>query len=225
MTMVRSGRPITSALALGVLAVALAACHPPVSPAVLSQWQGRTLYTCCNIHYEGGDVTDANYVVGSTLPFGSPVVVEKMTSDSATLRSGATQLTLYQSYGRDQESAQQYFNKIFVETDPRAVFATWPKQVQSAITDGRVERGMTRPQVIMSLGYPPTHRTASTDLNTWTYWYNRWVTYQVQFGDDGKVSNIIGSPAPTRNEPIVATAPAAASKARPVGKGKAKPKY
>jgi hypothetical protein len=219
MTMARRQRPIMPVL-LGVFAVALAACHPPVSPEVLTQWQGRTLYTCCTIHYEHSDVSDANYFVGSTLPFGSPVVVERMTSDSATFRSGATQLTLYQSYGRDQESAQQYFSKIFVETDPHTVFATWPQPVQKAITDGRVERGMTRQQVIMSLGYPPTHRTASTDLNTWTYWYNRWVTYQVQFGDDGKVSNIVGSPAPTQHEPIVAPAPTAAPKARPAGKGK-----
>ncbi len=58
----------------------------------------------------------------------------------------------------------------------------------------------------MSLGYPPTHRTASTDANTWIYWYNRWVTYQVQFDAKGVVSNIMGN-APTRNEPIVAPTP------------------
>lgn len=213
------------ALAVGILAVALAACYQPVPPAVLSQWQGRTLYTCCNIRYEGATTSDANYSVGTTLPFGSPVVVESMTSNSATFRAGGTQLTLAHSYGRDQEDAQQYFSKIFVETDPHSVFATYPKQVQDAITEGRVERGMTKPQVIMALGYPPTHRTASTDLNTWTYWYNRWVTYQVQFGEDGKVSNIVGRPAPTRDEAIAAPTPTPAAAARPARKGKAKPKY
>ena len=109
-----------------------------------------------------------------------------------------------------------------LETDPRIAFATFPKQVQEAITDGRVERGMTKEQVIMSLGYPQTHRTASTDANTWIYWYNRWVTYQVQFGADGKVSNIVGSPAPTRNEPIVAATPTPAPAARP---GRKKGRY
>lgn len=216
---------LKSALAVGALTVALAGCYQPVPPAVLGQWQGRTLYTCCNIHYEGVNTSDANYFVGSTLSFGSPIVVDSMTSNSATSRSGATQVTLAHSYGRDQEDAQQYFTKIFVETDPHAVFATYPKQVQDAITDGRVERGMTKPQVIMSLGYPPTHRTASTDLNTWTYWYNRWVTYQVQFGEDGKVSNIVGRPAPTRDELIAAPTPTPAPAARPARKGKAKPKY
>jgi hypothetical protein len=65
---------------------------------------------------------------------------------------------------------------------------------------------MTKPQVIMSLGYPPTHRTASIDMNTWTYWTNRWITYQVQFGEDGKVSMLVGN-APTHNEPIVEPTP------------------
>jgi hypothetical protein len=194
------------AIAIGLLGVALAACHPPVSPEVLQQWQSRTLYTCCNIRYEGPNITDANYAVGAILPFGSQATVTKMTSDSVSFRAGGTELTLAHSYGRAQETSQQYFGKILVETDPHARFATFPKMVQQAIQDARVEHGMSKEQVIMSLGYPPTHQTASTDLNTWTYWYNRWVTYQVQFGNDGKVTNLVGN-APTRNEPIVAPTP------------------
>lgn len=193
-------------IAIALLGVGLAACHPPVSPEVLRQWQTRSLYTCCNIHYENPNVSDANYTVGSILPFGSPATVEKMTSDAVTFRAGATELTLAHAYGRDQESAQQYFSKILVDTDPHTRFATFPKQVQSAITDGRVEVGMTKEQVIMSLGYPPTHRTASTDLNTWTYWYNRWITYTVGFNDKGVVQNMVGN-APTHNDPIKTPTP------------------
>ena len=195
------------ALAVSVLGMAISACHPAVSPEVLRQWQTRQLYTCCNIHYEGTEISDANYYVGSLLPFGTAATVQKMTNDSVTFAAGGTALTLVHSYGRDQESAQQYFAKVLVDTDPHTVFKTYSKQVQSAITDSRVERGMTKPQVLMSLGYPPTHRTASTDLNTWTYFTNRWVaTYEVQFGNDGKVSMLIGN-APTHNEPIVEPTP------------------
>ena len=205
------------AVAIGLLAVALAACHQPVSPEVLHQWQSQSLYTCCNIHYESNQVSDANYSVGSLLPFGSQATVEQATSDTLTFRAGGTQLTLVHSYGRGQESSQQYFSKILVTTDPHVAIASYPKDVQSAITDGRVEVGMTKPQVITSLGYPPTHRTASTDLNTWVYWYNNWVTYQVVFGDNGKVVNLIGN-APTHNQPIVA-GPTPAP-ARPAKRGK-----
>jgi hypothetical protein len=60
--------------------------------------------------------------------------------------------------------------------------------------------------VLMSLGYPPTHRTPSLEAWAWTYWYNRWVTYQVNFGADGRVTSVVGSNAPTRAEPIAAPA-------------------
>lgn len=205
-------------LAIAVLAIALAACRTAVAPQVLNEWQGRTLFTCCNIFHESAQVGDANYHVGAILPLGSPAAVQAMTSDSLTFRSGATDLTLVHSYGRAQESSQQYFDKILVATDPHTVFATYPKDVQSAIENGRVEVGMTKPQVLMSIGYPPTHRTASTDLNTWTYWQNHWVTYQIIFGDTGKVANFIGN-APTSNQPIAAPAPTPAPAAkRPVRK-------
>lgn len=184
----------------------LAACHPKVSPEVLQQWQSRSLFTCCNIHHEGDTVNDGNYSVGAILPFGSAATVTAMTGNSVTFTAGGMPLTLVQSYGTAQESGDQYFNKILVATDPHIRFNTFPKDVQSAITDARVERGMTKEQVLMSIGYPPTHRTASTDSNAWTYWQNRWVTYQVQFGEDGKVVNFVGN-APTHNQPIVAATP------------------
>lgn len=206
-------------LAIGWLAIALAACHPPVAPQVLQEWQTRTLFTCCNIYYGRPEVSDANYHAGSVLPFGSPAAVQKMTSDSLTFGSGATTLTLVHSYGRNQENGQQYFSKILVPTDPHTVFATYPRDVQSAIENGRVEVGMTKEQVLMSLGYPPTHRTASTDLNTWMYWFSRAATYQVIFGDTGTVASVVGN-APTSNQPIVAPTPTPAP--RPVRRGKTK---
>ena len=208
------------AIAASILVAVMVGCHAAVPPDVLQKWQSRTLYTCCSIHYERNEVSDANYFVGNTLPFGSQVTVTAMTSDTVTFSAGGTNLTLVHKYGRDQESAQQYFAKILVDTDPRLQFATFPKDVQSAITDGRVERGMTKPQVIMSLGYPPTHKTASTNLNTWTYWYNRWVTYQVTFDDNGKVANIVGT-APTNNQPIIAPTPIPAAPVHKI-RGKSK---
>jgi len=210
---------MTRALAAGLFVVLLGACRSQVSPQLTSEWQNRTLYTCCNLRYEGGEINDANYGVGSMLPFGSAATVLKASSGSITFRAGGGDLTLYHKYGTAQETSQQYFGKILVDADPHVRFATYPAQVQSAITDGRIERGMTKEQVIMSIGYPPSHRTTSTEMNTWIYFYNRWITYQVQFGADGKLSNIVGR-APTRNEPIVAPTPTPAKPARKGGKYK-----
>ena len=189
-------------IALVGLVALVGACKQPAPPGLLQEYQSRSLMTCCNIHYEGDEINDANYFVGTTIPAGTAVQVLAMTGSSVTFMAAGKKLTLVHSYGKDQESIQQYLSKVLVPDDPKAKLATFPRSAQQAIRDGRVEKGMTREQVIMSLGYPPTHRTASTSSNEWTYWYNRWVTYKVQFDDQGRVSNIIGRPAPTQDQPI-----------------------
>jgi len=186
---------------LGVV-VFIAACKQPAPPGLLQEYQSRSLMTCCNMHYETDEVNDANYFVGSTIPAGTPVQVQAMSGNSVTFIADGKKLTVVHSYGRDQESMQQWVGKLLVADDPKAKLTTFPKSAQQAIRDGRVEKGMTREQVIMSLGYPPTHRTASTTSNEWTYWYNRWVTYKVQFDNQGLVANVIGRPAPTQDQPI-----------------------
>lgn len=196
-------------LASVIAAAALAGCAASAPPEVLRQWQAAPRYTCCNIHYENpGNLTDANYFVGSTLPVGSPATVEAIRDRALTFRAGpGTEFTITQVYGVDQEPAERFFAKLLVETDPRPRLAAYPPAVRDAINDGRVEVGMTREQVLLSLGYPPTHRTASPDLTTWTYWYNRWLTYQVQFNGAGQVSGVVGSRAPTRGEPVAVIPP------------------
>jgi SmpA / OmlA family len=203
---------------VGVM-VFVAACKPPAPPGLLQEYQGRSLMTCCNIHYETNEVSDANYFLGATIPAGTPVQVQSLTGNSITFTADGRQLTLVHSYGKDQESIQQYVNKILVPNDPKAQLATFPRSAQQAIHDGRVEKGMTREEVIMSLGYPPTHRTASTTSNEWTYWYNRWVSYKVQFDEHGVVSNVIGRPAPTQDQPIQ---PDPKPAPKPAARGKSK---
>jgi len=197
------------------LAMVVAGCRAALTPQALQTYQSRTLYTCCNIHYESGDINDANYYVGTTLPAGTGAHVDGAGRDSITFSAGGVQLTLAHKYGTDQESFQQYIDKVLVAEDPKARLATYPRAVQDAVREGRVEKGMTREQVLLSLGYPPTHRTPSLTLPEWTYWYNRWVTYKVQFDADGRVSNVIGRPAPTQDQPIPVATAAPAAPARP----------
>jgi hypothetical protein len=202
MVSAHGGLTMRRLLLIGIVCL-VAACRQAVAPEVLHQYQSRSLFTCCNTHYEGAEITDANYFVGSTVPAGTPVQVQGMASDSVTFMADGKKLTLYHKYGTAQESMQQYVDKVLVPDDPKVRLASFPRSAQEAIHEGRVEKGMTREQVIMSLGYPPTHRTASTTSNEWTYWYNRWVTYKVQFDDHGVVANVIGRPAPTQDKPIV----------------------
>jgi hypothetical protein len=43
---------------------------------------------------------------------------------------------------------------------------------------------MTREEVVMTIGYPPAHRTPSLDQPEWHYWKNRWDDYTVVFEGD-----------------------------------------
>ena len=190
-------------LALVATAWLTASCHraAPPSPA-LQQLEGRSLFTCCNLHYEKQDINDANYWVGKLLPAGTPVRIEKTADGAVTFSAGDVQLTLTHEYGTKEESFDQYLAKVLVADDPKPRVAAYPPAVRRAIENAKVEVGMTRAQVLLSLGYPPTHRTAGVEAREWTYWYNRWVTYKVAFDDSGKVSEVIGRPAPTAEVPI-----------------------
>lgn len=208
---------------LVAMILSVVGCQKAMSPELLKQYQSRTLYTCCNIFHESDQINDANYHVGQMVPLGSSAQVQDAARKGVTFLAGGTKLTLTQAYGQNEESFQQYIDKILVPLDPKAKLMSFPKDVQDAINDSRVEVGMSKEQVLMSIGYPPTHRTPSTTSNTWTYWWNRWVTYTVQFDDSGKVSGITGSNAPTRNQPIKAEpAPTPVTPAKAPAKAKKK---
>jgi hypothetical protein len=194
------------------LILVVAGCQKAMSPELLRQYQTRTLYTCCNIFYEHEEVSDANYHVGTMLPAGTPAQVQSAGRSSLTILAGSTKLTLVQAYGK--EPFQQYIDKILVVEDPKPKLATFPQAVQSAIHGGRIEVGMNKDQVLASVGYPPSHRTASTAANEWLYWRNRWITYKVQFDDGGKVIGLVGINPPTSNQPIVEEKPTAAPAAK-----------
>ena len=46
------------------------------------------------------------------------------------------------------------------------------------------ESRLASEQVLMSVGYPPAHRTPSLSQPDWTYWRNRYRTFVVYFEGD-----------------------------------------
>ncbi|TMA70617.1 MAG: hypothetical protein E6J69_01900, partial [Deltaproteobacteria bacterium] len=58
-------------VALGALALASACKGPSVPHPMTSQ----TRYLCCNMRYEKPEVSDANYLKGTLIPFGTRVQI------------------------------------------------------------------------------------------------------------------------------------------------------
>ena len=182
-----------------VCALALVvACKGPSVPHPMTS---QTRYLCCNMHYEKDEISDANYLKGTLIPFGTHVQILEVGRNKVKFQpDGHPALTLVHKYGKDRESFDQYLDRIFLQADPRASLPKAPKsakpaqakeiaRVRKQIEDGVVEPGMTKQQVIMSLGYPPGHRTPSLDGSQWTYWANTWSTFEVYFDGD-RVSRV-----------------------------------
>lgn len=58
---------------------------------------------------------------------------------------------------------------LYTCCNPRQRLARYAPDVQAAIRAGKVKPGMTREQVIMSLGYPRSDLTASLGAEQWRY--------------------------------------------------------
>ena len=185
----------TVAVAVSALALALA-CKGPSVPSPLT---GQSRYLCCNLHYDKSEITDVNYLQGTPVPLGTTVQILEVRKNSVRFQpAGHPPLTLVFRHGRKMMTFEQYLDRLFVAEDPRAKLpkpsrdrkhAGEAEKVRKAIEGGMVEPGMTREQVLMAVGYPPAHRTPSLESSMWTYWTNRWATYQVYFDGD-RVSRV-----------------------------------
>lgn len=177
----------------------LAGCGPKPPPEML-KFKDQSLYTCCNIRYEGDTITDANYTSGSLLPLGTPVKIDAVGPNWMSFTANGAYLTLYHVYGTKEESNETYFKKIFVEKDRTSIVEKFSSGVRSAIAEGRVQPGMTAKQTILSLGYPPTDDNPSPSSREWTYWFSKGNSFKVVLDEDGMVTDVVGRPAPTRDK-------------------------
>jgi len=152
-------------------------------------------FTCCNFHYEGDWISDSNYTTLPMIPVGTPAKVTKYSRHRAYADIGGKQMRLGHDFGRDQEKLEQWTAKMIVADDPNIKIATFPDAVKNAIKLGKLTKGMTREQVIMSVGYPLTSENSSLDARVWRMWVSSFEEYQVIWGSNGLVEEITGDPA------------------------------
>jgi hypothetical protein len=174
------------ATVLAVLALATG-CPQSTLP---SPFDGQVRYLCCNLHYEKTTVADVNFQQGTLVPLGTRVTITKVRGQNVTFEApNLPPITVALKYGRRELAMDTFVNRLFVEQDPKLKLKNLPKKTRELIEAGQVEKGMTRDQVLMSLGYPPAHRTPSLESPQWTYWQNRWQTFVVDF-DSGRVDTV-----------------------------------
>lgn len=179
------------ALAAFAAVLALGACKTTETTLASPMQQG---HTCCNLRYDGDWISDSNYANLPMIPAGTPIKVLSYGRDRAHVELGGKPFRLGHDYGRAEESTERWVSKIVVSDDPRQRLAGYPAQVQAAIRAGRVMKGMTREQVIMSVGYPLTSENRSLDAPVWRLWWSSFGEYQVEWDKQGRVKDITGHP-------------------------------
>lgn len=150
-------------------------------------------FTCCNLHYENDWISDANWSSLPMIPAGQPAKITDYGRYRIYVEIDGKSMRLGLDYGRS-EPLGQFARKIVVAQDPKAKIATWPAGAREAVKLGKIMAGMTKEQVIVSLGYPPVHQTPSLDSPQWKYWLTRVGSFLVVWDEKGRVREVIGDP-------------------------------
>jgi hypothetical protein len=154
-------------------------------PEIAHPYTGTTRYLCCNLYYEKTKINDAAWMVGTKIPFGTPVHIEHVWRNAIEFTpEGHPSITLAYKYGAKDVPFDTYLDRLLVTTDPHTKLRKVPAKRVEAIEQGLIEAGMTKDQVLMARGIPPGHRTHSLDSPTWTYWRNHWDAQVVYFVGD-----------------------------------------
>ncbi|HWW20793.1 MAG TPA: hypothetical protein VNZ06_08315 [Steroidobacteraceae bacterium] len=172
--------------------VGLAKPSPPPNPAAGAPVFPRQGFACCNLHRDGSSINDGNYAKYPLIPAGTAIEVLKYGRNEASIKINGKALRLVHDYGRDQETLDQWVNKIVVNVDPTPRIASYPPDVQAAIHDGKILVGMTREQAIVAIGYPLTSENASLDEPIWRMWRSSHGEYDLHFADNGRLGSVTG---------------------------------
>ena len=189
---------LTAALALVVLAGCGGMTGEPAADnkfGVLSkklEIVQRSGFACCNLHYSGDSISDANYAQLPFIPAGTPLRI--MNTEGARVRidvNGKSMQFALES-GREAGAIEQWLNKIVVAEDPRLKMAAFLPAVREAIKAGKLMRGMSKEQVIMAVGHPQTNDNLRLGVSYWRYWWSSYDSYYVYWSKNATLSKIDG---------------------------------
>ncbi|HMA14264.1 MAG TPA: hypothetical protein VKP12_05730 [Kiloniellaceae bacterium] len=156
-------------------------------------------YLCCNMRTDGSWISDSNYAEGGkrVIPAGTPATVTGYGRYRVRLQIDGTRQEIGNDYSRDLDNAT-FARRYVVTEDPRVAITGWPAKVQEAVRQARVTPGMTREQVITSLGYPMSSENPDLESDLFRYWLSSFAEFQLHFDAKGRLRDITAEPA-TRN--------------------------
>ena len=157
-------------------------------------------FLCCNQTLGKGWVSSENIQGGLGLPFGTPVKITSIKRERYAYGVvGATEYGFSQDSAKSEAETAEWLRTIVVAENPKKIFDTWPDKVRAAVGANKVFVGMTREQVLMSIGHPSRSITASVDAPIWKYWTAiEDDPVELQFDAAGVLAKVSGKPASLR---------------------------
>lgn len=148
-------------------------------------------YLCCNLRTDGSWISDINYAEAGKriIAAGTPVRATGYGRYRVYVEIDGNKQAIGNDYSRDL-NMDSFAQRYIVATDPKAKLAGYPEKVREAIKTARIRPGMTREQVVMSVGYPISSENPSLDAKVWRFWLSSFAEFQVIFDDNGRVKEI-----------------------------------
>jgi hypothetical protein len=152
----------------------------------------RSGFACCNLRYSGDQLSEANYAQLPFIPLGTPVLIRAIDGAQAIVEIDGRELSLRLDAAQTSENAAQWLDKAVLADDPRRKLESFPAGVRAAIQSGRLVKGMTREQAIMSIGYPQVDDKKGLGAPSWRYWWTSFESFYVHWLRD-KLKKISGN--------------------------------
>jgi len=156
---------------------------------------GKTYYTMANIWYEHPEkIYSTNYHKGTILPVGTKISVVGFDKEKIRFTVSDSGMIFTYIHVRKHSSItmEELFDRYFSNKNIMAqesIFNNLATAEQKNIKNGTIDVGMSKDAVLMTYGYPPSHKTPTLDSNMWTYWRDRFRRVLVYF-ENGKIVNI-----------------------------------
>ena len=156
-------------------------------------------FLCCNMRTDGKWISDSNYAEGGKrmIPAGTPIKATGYGRNRVYVELPDGKQAIGNDYSRSLDPTA-FAQRYVVADDPKRKMAAYPAKVRRAVETARVMPGMTREQVLISLGYPMASENPHLDAKVWRYWLSSFAEFQVVFGPDDRVREITTGPQ-TRN--------------------------
>jgi len=150
-------------------------------PEPAHEMVGGEYFTRHGLRQEKNRWRSTNYGRGTLVPINTKVRVDDITSSTIRLTIVATGKSLKLSnIEKYTGGGTEVLAERTLSTEPTDLSGF---KYQKDIKVGRLRMGMTKEEAILARGYPPVHRTYSTEDDRWVYQQNRFVTQTVVFAD------------------------------------------